>query len=90
MKSPAVTICPGDKIKLSKIDPDDTGGYSKEEALQQFCELREKIDTLQESCMPNIGEVCCSFFKRWTRAGKMAHQRSLRQPEPRRPPDQEL
>jgi PPK2 family polyphosphate:nucleotide phosphotransferase len=48
MKSPAVTICPGHKIKLSKIDPDDTGGYSKEEALQRFCELREKIYELQE------------------------------------------
>ena len=48
MKSVAVTICSGDKIKLSKIDPDDTGGYSKEEALQRFCELREKIDALQE------------------------------------------
>jgi PPK2 family polyphosphate:nucleotide phosphotransferase len=48
MKSPVVTACPGDKIKLSKIDPDDTGGYKKEEALQQFCDLREKIDELQE------------------------------------------
>jgi len=26
MKSPAVTASPGHKIKLSKIDPDDTGG----------------------------------------------------------------
>src|SRR5438045_9689022 len=48
MKSVAVTICPGDKIKLSKIDPDDTGRYNKEEALQRFSELREKIDQLQE------------------------------------------
>jgi len=48
MKSPVVTVCPGHKIKLSKIDPDDTGGYSKEEAPQQFCELREKIYELQE------------------------------------------
>src|SRR5207249_9100371 len=42
------SICPGDKIKLSKIDPDDTGRYNKEEALQRFSELREKIDQLQE------------------------------------------
>jgi PPK2 family polyphosphate:nucleotide phosphotransferase len=48
MKSPVVTACPGHKIKLSKIDPDDTGGYSKEGALQRFCELREKIYELQE------------------------------------------
>ena len=48
MKSPVVTACPGHKIKLSKIDPDDTGGYNKEEALQRSSELREKIDQLQE------------------------------------------
>src|SRR5437016_10467715 len=48
MKSVAVTICPGDKIELSKIDPADTSGYSKEEALQRSSELREKIDQLQE------------------------------------------
>jgi polyphosphate kinase 2 (PPK2 family) len=46
--SPVVTARPGHKIKLSKIDPDDTGGYSKEEALERFCELREKIYELQE------------------------------------------
>jgi PPK2 family polyphosphate:nucleotide phosphotransferase len=48
MKSPAVTASPDHKIKLSKIDPDDTGGYAKEEALQRFSELREKIYELQE------------------------------------------
>ena len=48
MKSPVVTACPGRKIKLSKIDPDDTGGITKEDALQRFCELREKIYELQE------------------------------------------
>jgi PPK2 family polyphosphate:nucleotide phosphotransferase len=48
MKSPVVTARPGRKIKLSKIDPDDTGGITKEEALQRFCELREKIYELQE------------------------------------------
>jgi PPK2 family polyphosphate:nucleotide phosphotransferase len=48
MKSPVVTASPGHKIKLSKIDPDDTGGYSKEEAVQRFCDLRKKIYELQE------------------------------------------
>ena len=48
MKSPVVTASPGHKIKLSKIDPDKTGGCRKEEALQRFCELREKICELQE------------------------------------------
>lgn len=47
MKSPVVTISTGHKIRLSKIDPDDTGGGTKEKALQRFCELREKISGLQ-------------------------------------------
>ena len=36
------------QIKLSKIDPDDTGGITKQKALQRVCELREKIYQLQE------------------------------------------
>jgi polyphosphate kinase 2 (PPK2 family) len=48
MKSPVVSASSGHKIKLSKIDPNDTGGRSKEEAPQRFCELRKKICELQE------------------------------------------
>ena len=47
MKSPVVTVSAGHKIKLTKIDPDDTRGGTKEKALQRFCELREKISELQ-------------------------------------------
>jgi PPK2 family polyphosphate:nucleotide phosphotransferase len=47
MKSPVVTVSPGHKIKLSKIDPDDTGGNTKEEAQERCGELREKISALQ-------------------------------------------
>jgi len=31
MKSAAVKVGPGDKIRFSKIDPDDTGKMTKEE-----------------------------------------------------------
>jgi PPK2 family polyphosphate:nucleotide phosphotransferase len=48
MKSPIVTACPGHKIKLSKIDADETGGVTKAKALDQFFELREKLSELQE------------------------------------------
>jgi len=48
MKSAIVTVSPGKKIKLSKIDPDDTGGSDKEKAGQRFSELREKISELQQ------------------------------------------
>lgn len=47
MKSPVVTISPGRKIKLSKVDPDDTGGGTKEKAQERFAELRDKISELQ-------------------------------------------
>ena len=40
--------------------------------------------------MLNAGKVCCSYFKRWTRAGKMAPSRSLRELEPRRPGNQDF
>jgi PPK2 family polyphosphate:nucleotide phosphotransferase len=48
MKSPVVTVGPGHKIKLSKIDADDTGGTTKEKALERFDELRAKIAELQQ------------------------------------------
>ena len=48
MKTAIVTACPGHQIRLSKIDPNDTGGLKKGEALERFAELREKIAALQE------------------------------------------
>ncbi|HMG04059.1 MAG TPA: polyphosphate kinase 2 family protein [Chthoniobacterales bacterium] len=48
MKLPVVTASPGHKINLSKIDPGDTGGSTREKALQRFCDLREKISELQQ------------------------------------------
>ncbi len=48
MKTTIVTARPTHEIKLSKIDPNETGGFNKEEALEKFCQLREKISQLQE------------------------------------------
>lgn len=48
MKIPIVTACPGHKIRLSRIDPDDTGGLKKEKAVEHFLELREQISQLQQ------------------------------------------
>jgi polyphosphate kinase 2 (PPK2 family) len=47
MKSTVVKARPGDKICLSKIDPDDTGGMSKEKACTRFADLREEVSLLQ-------------------------------------------
>ena len=40
MKTTIVTANPGQKIRLSNIDPDETGGISNEDALQQLAKLR--------------------------------------------------
>lgn len=36
MKTTIVTAHPGQKIRLSDINPDETGGISKEDVLQQL------------------------------------------------------
>ena len=42
MKSAAVkNAAPGGKIRLSKIDPDDTGKMTKEEACTRFVDLHD-------------------------------------------------
>src|SRR6266576_5730229 len=48
MKTAIVTASPKGKIRLDKINPDDTGGLEKEEALEKLAGLREKIAALQE------------------------------------------
>ena len=49
MKTAIVVGRPGRKIRLSKIDPDDTAGVTKEEALERVVELGETLDELQET-----------------------------------------
>ncbi|HEY2103680.1 MAG TPA: polyphosphate kinase 2 family protein [Chthoniobacterales bacterium] len=48
MKTAIVLARPGRKIDLSKIDPDDTAGAAKEEALARVSELHEKLFELQQ------------------------------------------
>jgi PPK2 family polyphosphate:nucleotide phosphotransferase len=48
MKNPIITACPGKKLRLSKIDPDDIGALKKGEALERFLGLREQISELQQ------------------------------------------
>jgi PPK2 family polyphosphate:nucleotide phosphotransferase len=44
----AITVEPGSKVKLNKIDPGDTGNLSKEEALSKLDTLAPTIGELQE------------------------------------------
>jgi PPK2 family polyphosphate:nucleotide phosphotransferase len=48
MRSAIVTPGLGHKIKLSKIDANETCGITKEKAVARFCELCEKVDELQQ------------------------------------------
>ena len=70
MKSPAVKVEPGHKIRLSKIDPDDTGGLSKEEACSRFDELREEVSLLQEKLFAEHERSLLILFQAMDTGGK--------------------
>jgi PPK2 family polyphosphate:nucleotide phosphotransferase len=77
MKSPVVTAFPGHKIELSKIDPDDTGGITKEKALQRVCQLREKIYELQEILYAEHRRSLLLIFQAMDTGGKDGAIKSL-------------
>ena len=70
MKSAAVKAGPGDKIRLSKIDPDDTGDISKKEACTRFVDLREEISLLQEKLFAEHERSLLILFQAMDTGGK--------------------
>jgi PPK2 family polyphosphate:nucleotide phosphotransferase len=70
MKTAAVTARPGHKVRLSKIDPDDTGGVTKEEAIERFEELREEISVLQEKLYAGQSRSLLIIFQAMDTGGK--------------------
>jgi PPK2 family polyphosphate:nucleotide phosphotransferase len=70
MKSAAVKAQPGHKVRLSKIDPDDTGGLSKEEACARFEESRAEISLLQEKLFAEHGRSLLILFQAMDTGGK--------------------
>jgi PPK2 family polyphosphate:nucleotide phosphotransferase len=48
MNTGKLLIKPGSKVKLSDWDPDDTHGYSKEQAEQELIKHQERLTELQE------------------------------------------
>jgi PPK2 family polyphosphate:nucleotide phosphotransferase len=70
MKSAAVKARPGDKIRLSKIDPDDTGELSKEEAYTRFVDLREEVSLLQEKLFAEHQRSLLILFQAMDTGGK--------------------
>lgn len=70
MKSAAVKARPADKIRLSKIDPGDTGGMNKKEACTRFHELREEISLLQEKLFAEHERSLLILFQAMDTGGK--------------------
>lgn len=70
MKSAAVKARPGDKIRLSKIDPDDSGELSKEEAYTRFVDLREEVSLLQEKLFAEHQRSLLILFQAMDTGGK--------------------
>jgi PPK2 family polyphosphate:nucleotide phosphotransferase len=77
MKIPIVTACPGHSIRLRKIDPDETGGLKKEEALEKFVELREQISDLQEILYAEHERSLLLIFQALDTGGKDGSVKSL-------------
>ncbi|HEV3243069.1 MAG TPA: PPK2 family polyphosphate kinase [Chthoniobacterales bacterium] len=70
MKSAAVKARRGDKIRLSEIDQDDTGGMDKEEACARFADLREKISLFQEKLFAEHDRSLLILFQAMDTGGK--------------------
>ena len=70
MKSAAVKARPGDKIRLSEIDPNGTGGISKKEACTRFLDLREEISLLQEKLFAEHERSLLILFQAMDTRGK--------------------
>src|ERR1700682_1375461 len=77
MKSGAIKVRPGHKIRLSKIDPDDTGGMSKEAACARSVDLREKIDQLQERLFAEHARSLLILFQAMDTGGKDGAMKAL-------------
>jgi PPK2 family polyphosphate:nucleotide phosphotransferase len=77
MKSATIKVRSGDKIRLSKIDPNDTGKMIKEEACARLVELREKIDLLQEKLYAEHERSLLILFQALDTGGKDGAVKSL-------------
>jgi len=77
MKSATVKVRSGDKIRLSQIDPDDSGKMTREKACSRFFELREKIDLLQEKLYAEHERSVLILFQALDTGGKDGAVKSL-------------
>jgi PPK2 family polyphosphate:nucleotide phosphotransferase len=77
VKSTAIKVSPGDKVRLSRIDPDDTGKLDKDEACARFVDLREKIDLLQQKLFAEHDRSLLILFQALDTGGKDGSLKAL-------------
>ena len=70
LKTSVVTVCPGQKIRLSEIDPDDTGSATKSKALERFPKPRAEISLLQEKLFAEHERSLLILFQAMDTGGK--------------------
>jgi PPK2 family polyphosphate:nucleotide phosphotransferase len=70
LKTSLVRVFPGQKIRLSEIDPDDTGSATKPKALERFPKLREEISLLQEKLFAEHERSLLILFQAMDTGGK--------------------
>ena len=77
MKTNIVTAQPRQKIRLSDIDADETAGMSKEEALLQIGQLRERVSELQQILYAEHRQSLLILFQAMDTGGKDGTIRNL-------------
>jgi len=77
MKTALVTARPGKKIRLSKIEPGDTAGATKEKALARVEKLREKLLRWQEVFYADHRHSLLIIFQAMDTGGKDGSVKSL-------------
>ena len=70
MKTGVVISCPGDNIRLSKIDPDDTASLTKDGACARVAEFQAEIDKLQEKLYAERQRSMLVIFQALDTGGK--------------------
>ncbi len=72
-----VIACPGKKIRLAKIDPGETGGVTKEEALERMGPLHQKLSLLQQALYAEHRRSVLIIFQALDTGGKDGAIKSL-------------
>jgi hypothetical protein len=84
MKSAAVKVRPGDKIRLSEIDPDDTGKLNQRRRVRALCRPELRVSGQKSDEIPRLAialaeaAVDRAVDLRW-RYGNAAHSQTFRQ-----------